>query len=121
AALSLRGRLSPRLHCLRSLQAQLPATRALGRTSPRQFGLNIQPTRPALVPLVLGRSEQKAYCDLATALRNRAMVPALSFFAKAIFAPKTSLAIFRTSFALLNTGMAKTTSSGVFFSASETT
>jgi predicted Rossmann fold flavoprotein len=31
----------------------------------RQFGLKIQPTRPALVPLVLGRKEQKEYCDLA--------------------------------------------------------
>ena len=31
----------------------------------RQFGLKIQPTRPALVPLVFGRREQKAYCDLA--------------------------------------------------------
>jgi predicted Rossmann fold flavoprotein len=31
----------------------------------RQFGLKIQPTRPALVPLVFGRADQKAYCDLA--------------------------------------------------------
>jgi hypothetical protein len=31
----------------------------------RQFGLKIQPTRPALVPLVLGRQAQKQYCDLA--------------------------------------------------------
>jgi len=31
----------------------------------RQFGLRIQKTRPALVPLVLGRKEQKEYCDLA--------------------------------------------------------
>jgi predicted Rossmann fold flavoprotein len=31
----------------------------------RQFGLRIQPTRPALVPLVLGRKEQKQYCALA--------------------------------------------------------
>ena len=31
----------------------------------RQFGLKIQKTRPALVPLVLGRKEQKQYCDLA--------------------------------------------------------
>ena len=31
----------------------------------RQFGLKIQKTRPALVPLLLNRSEQKQYCDLA--------------------------------------------------------
>jgi len=31
----------------------------------RQFGLKIQPTRPALVPLVFGRHTQKQYCDLA--------------------------------------------------------
>jgi hypothetical protein len=31
----------------------------------RQFGLKIQPTRPALVPLVLPRQAQKEYCDLA--------------------------------------------------------
>jgi predicted Rossmann fold flavoprotein len=31
----------------------------------RQFGLKIQPTRPALVPLVLSRKEQKQYCDLS--------------------------------------------------------
>jgi predicted Rossmann fold flavoprotein len=31
----------------------------------RQFGLKIQPTRPALVPLVFGRHAQKQYCDLA--------------------------------------------------------
>src|ERR1043166_8017775 len=37
----------------------------LGYRLPRQFGLKIRPTRPALVPLVLGRTDQKAYCDLA--------------------------------------------------------
>src|SRR6266478_3482600 len=31
----------------------------------RQFGLKLQPTRPALVPLILGRQGQKQYCDLA--------------------------------------------------------
>jgi predicted Rossmann fold flavoprotein len=31
----------------------------------RQFDLKIQPARPALVPLVFGRADQKAYCDLA--------------------------------------------------------
>jgi predicted Rossmann fold flavoprotein len=31
----------------------------------KQFGLKIQPTRPALVPLILGRQRQKQYCDLA--------------------------------------------------------
>ena len=31
----------------------------------RQFGLKIQPARPALVPLVFGRKDQKDYCDLA--------------------------------------------------------
>jgi predicted Rossmann fold flavoprotein len=31
----------------------------------RQFGLKIQPTRPALVPLVFGRQAQNQYCDLA--------------------------------------------------------
>jgi predicted Rossmann fold flavoprotein len=37
----------------------------LGYRLARQFGLQIHPTRPALVPLVFGRSDQKAYCDLA--------------------------------------------------------
>ena len=37
----------------------------LGYRLARQFELKIQPTRPALVPLVLARSDQKAYCDLA--------------------------------------------------------
>jgi predicted Rossmann fold flavoprotein len=31
----------------------------------KQFGLKIQPTRPALVPLILGKHAQKQYCDLA--------------------------------------------------------
>jgi predicted Rossmann fold flavoprotein len=31
----------------------------------RQFGLKIQPTRPALVPLILQRQAQQQYCDLA--------------------------------------------------------
>jgi predicted Rossmann fold flavoprotein len=31
----------------------------------RQFGLGIQATRPALVPLVLSRQAQRQYCDLA--------------------------------------------------------
>src|SRR5258708_5049595 len=31
----------------------------------QQFGLNIQPTRPALVPLIFSRQAQKEYCDLA--------------------------------------------------------
>jgi predicted Rossmann fold flavoprotein len=31
----------------------------------RQFGIKIQKTRPALVPLVFKRKEQKGYCDLA--------------------------------------------------------
>ena len=31
----------------------------------RQFDLKIRPTRPGLVPLVFGRADQKAYCDLA--------------------------------------------------------
>jgi predicted Rossmann fold flavoprotein len=31
----------------------------------KQFGLKIQPTRPALVPLVLSKQGQKQYCDLA--------------------------------------------------------
>jgi predicted Rossmann fold flavoprotein len=31
----------------------------------KQFGLKIQPTRPALVPLVLNRQGQKEYCDLS--------------------------------------------------------
>jgi hypothetical protein len=30
-----------------------------------QFGLKIQPTRPALVPLILKRQAQQQYCDLA--------------------------------------------------------
>ncbi|MGA9571059.1 MAG: NAD(P)/FAD-dependent oxidoreductase [Candidatus Acidiferrales bacterium] len=31
----------------------------------RQFGLKIQKTRPALVPLVLGAADREEYCDLA--------------------------------------------------------
>ena len=31
----------------------------------RQFGLKIEPTRPALVPLVLSAADRKAWCDLA--------------------------------------------------------
>jgi hypothetical protein len=31
----------------------------------KQFGLKIQPTRPALVPLIFGKQGQKQYCDLA--------------------------------------------------------
>jgi predicted Rossmann fold flavoprotein len=38
---------------------------AFGYEMAKQFGLKIQPTRPALVPLVLGRQGQKQYCDLA--------------------------------------------------------
>ena len=38
---------------------------AFGYELARQFGLKIQPTRPALVPLVLPRQAQKQYCDLA--------------------------------------------------------
>jgi hypothetical protein len=38
---------------------------AFGYDLARQFGLKIQPTRPALVPLVLSRQAQKEYCDLA--------------------------------------------------------
>jgi len=38
---------------------------SLGYQLARQFELKIQPTRPGLVPLVLGRKAQKEYCDLA--------------------------------------------------------
>ena len=38
---------------------------AFGYELAKQFGLKIQPTRPALVPLILGRQGQKQYCDLA--------------------------------------------------------
>jgi predicted Rossmann fold flavoprotein len=38
---------------------------SLGYEVARQFGLKIQKTRPALVPLVFNRKEQKEYCDLA--------------------------------------------------------
>ena len=44
--------------------AKMGAT-AFGYELARQFGLKIQATRPALVPLVLGRTEQQEYCDLA--------------------------------------------------------
>jgi predicted Rossmann fold flavoprotein len=37
----------------------------LGYEIARKFGVKVQPTRPALVPLVFGRREQKEYCDLA--------------------------------------------------------
>ena len=38
---------------------------SLGYELAKRFGLKIQPTRPALVPLVFGRQAQKQYCDLA--------------------------------------------------------
>jgi predicted Rossmann fold flavoprotein len=38
---------------------------SLGYDLARQFGLKIQPTKPALVPLVLGAQERAQYCDLA--------------------------------------------------------
>ena len=38
---------------------------ALGYDLARQFGLKIQQTRPALVPLVFGGAEREQYCDLA--------------------------------------------------------
>lgn len=44
--------------------AKMGAT-AFGYQLARQFGLRMVPTRPALVPLILGRKEQKEYCDLA--------------------------------------------------------
>jgi predicted Rossmann fold flavoprotein len=37
---------------------------SLGYDLARQFGLKIQPTKPALVPLVLGSQERTQYCDL---------------------------------------------------------
>jgi predicted Rossmann fold flavoprotein len=38
---------------------------AFGYALAKQFGLQIQPTRPALVPLILGKQGQKQYCDVA--------------------------------------------------------
>ena len=38
---------------------------SLGYDLARQFGLKIQPTKPALVPLVLGTHDRAQYCDLA--------------------------------------------------------
>ena len=38
---------------------------AFGYDVARQFGLKIQKTRPALVPLVFGASDKNHYCDLA--------------------------------------------------------
>jgi predicted Rossmann fold flavoprotein len=38
---------------------------SLGYDIARQFGLKIQETRPALVPLVLGTTDRAQYCDLA--------------------------------------------------------
>jgi predicted Rossmann fold flavoprotein len=43
---------------------QMGAT-AFGYDLARQFGLNIQVTRPALAPFVLGSKERKQFCDLA--------------------------------------------------------
>jgi predicted Rossmann fold flavoprotein len=37
---------------------------SLGYDLARQFGLKIEPTRPALVPLVLSAEDQGRYCDL---------------------------------------------------------
>ncbi len=42
----------------------------LGYELARQFGLKIQPTKPALVPLVLGEKERAEYCDLAGVSAN---------------------------------------------------
>jgi predicted Rossmann fold flavoprotein len=38
---------------------------SLGYDIARQFGLKIRETRPALVPLVLGKKDRAQYCDLA--------------------------------------------------------
>ena len=38
---------------------------AFGYEVARQFGLKVQPTRPALVPFVLGPEDRARYCDLA--------------------------------------------------------
>ena len=38
---------------------------AFGYDLAKQFGLKIQPTRPALVPLILGKQGQEQYCELA--------------------------------------------------------
>lgn len=38
---------------------------SLGYDLARQFGLKIQPTRPALVPFVFGEPDRKRWCDLA--------------------------------------------------------
>ena len=38
---------------------------SLGYDLARQFGLSIRQTRPALVPLLLGKSDQTQYCDLS--------------------------------------------------------
>ena len=38
---------------------------AIGYDIARQFGLKVQKTRPALVPLVLGAEDRGRYCDLA--------------------------------------------------------
>lgn len=45
----------------------IPKTGAtdLGYRLARQFGLKLQPPRPALVPLVLGQNDQEAYSELA--------------------------------------------------------
>jgi predicted Rossmann fold flavoprotein len=44
--------------------AKIGAT-SLGYDLARQFGLNIAPTRAALVPLVFGERDRKRWCDLA--------------------------------------------------------
>ena len=38
---------------------------SFGYNVARQFGLRIQPTRPALVPLVFGEEDRRRWCDLA--------------------------------------------------------
>jgi predicted Rossmann fold flavoprotein len=38
---------------------------SLGYDLARQFGLKLQPTKPALVPLILGAKDRANYCDLA--------------------------------------------------------
>ena len=67
--------------------AKIGAT-SFGYDLARQFGLNIQPPRPALVPLVFREVDRKRWCDLAgvsaevTASTNR---PKQSFREKMLF------------------------------------
>jgi predicted Rossmann fold flavoprotein len=57
---------------------------SLGYDISRQFGLKIQETRPALVPLLLGPADRENYCDLAGVSMNAEVSTAHASFREKI-------------------------------------